>query len=204
MGPCLPGPGRTSDRALQDQAPTDNLGSLQREITTAVQHLREHGVVALPTDTLYGLALTMMVANWDQLDRVTQEIPKLALRLAHMFWPGPLTLIVPKAAWMPDVITGGRATVSPRMPDHPVPLGLATELGRPIAGASFGGLGQPELRTLEAVIAEVGHRVSYVVRGGPAPKGLSSTVVDVTTNKPRLLRSGALPYQQVLQAARGR
>ncbi len=202
MGHACQAHGRASGKTLQDQAPTTD--SLQGEIATAMQHLREHGVVALPAGILYGLALTVMVANWEQVARVTQEIPKLALRLAHVFWPAPLTLNVPKAVWMPGVFTGGRATVSLPMPDHPAPLGLAEELGRPIAGASASGLGQPEQRSLDAVIAEFGPRVNYLVRSGPAPKGVSSTVVDVTTNKPRLLRSGALPYQQVPQAARNR
>jgi L-threonylcarbamoyladenylate synthase len=222
--PCPPSTWAGEGRTLLDQAPTE---VFLRDMAAAVQHLREHGVVALPTDTRYGLAadvfdepalarlreikgnpeglaLTVMIANWEQMARVTQELPPMALRLARLFWPGPLTLIVPKAAWLPDVITGGRATVSLRMPGHRVPVGLATELGRPIAAASAIERGQAEVQSLEELAALVGPRVSYVVSSGPPPKGVSSTVVDVTTNTPLLLRHGDPPFQQVLQAANGR
>lgn len=192
-----------------------------------VDHLRRHGVVALPTDTLYALAadvfdekalekvfaikgrpadlaLPVLVANWDQVARVTQDVPKLARYLAELFWPGPLTLVVPKAAWVPDLITGGGATVALRMPDHPVPLGVAAELRRPITGTSANRSGQADLLTPDAVAAELGSQVDYIVRCGPAPRGVPSTVVDVSTGEPRLLRAGAIPLQQILRAAHSR
>jgi L-threonylcarbamoyladenylate synthase len=199
----------------------------RREVATAVDCLRRHGVVALPTDTLYGLAadvfddqalerlfaikgrpqdlaLPVLVAGWDQVERVTQEVPDLARRLASQFWPGPLTLVMPRAPWVSNLITGGRDTVALRMPNHPVPLGVARELGRPITGTSANRSGRPDLLTLEAVVVELGDQVDYIVRCGPAPLGAPSTVVDVTTGTPRLLRLGALPFQQVLQASTGR
>jgi L-threonylcarbamoyladenylate synthase len=219
-----PPPQLAGNRTLQEQAPPTNL---QQEITAAVRHLREHGVVVLPTDTLYGLAadvfdeealervfaikgrpanlaLPVLVADWDQVARVTQNLSKLARRLAEQFWPGPLTLVVPKAAWVPDLITGGGPTVALRMPDHPVPLGVAAELGRPITGTSANRSGQADLLTLDAVVAELGSQVDYIVRCGPAPCGVPSTVVDVTTGEPRLLRPGGVPLQQILRAAHGR
>ncbi len=180
--------------------PTDTLYDLTADVFDEPTLARLRAVKNLPED----LPLTVMVADWAQLDRVTHEFPKLARRLAELFWPGPLTLVVPKAAWVPDLITGGRANVALRMPDHPVPIGVAAELGRPIAGASNNVRGRPDLLTLDAVMAELGGRVDYVVRCGPVPPGAASTVVEVTTETPRLLRAGAPPFQQVLQAAKRR
>jgi L-threonylcarbamoyladenylate synthase len=91
--------------------------------------------------------------------------------------------------------------VALRMPDHPVPLGVAAELGRPITGTSANRSGQPDLLTLDAAVAELGSQVDYIVRCGPAPRGVPSTVVDVTTGEPRLLRPGGVPLQQILRAA---
>jgi L-threonylcarbamoyladenylate synthase len=81
---------------------------------------------------------------------------------------------------------------------------VAKQLGRPITGTSANRSGQPDLKTLEEVVVELGERVDYIVRCGPAPKGVASTVVDVSSGTPRLLRHGALPFQQVLQAANGK
>jgi len=200
-------------------------GIFQREIAVALEHLRRGGVVAIPTDTLYGLAadvfndaaleriytikgrpsdraIPVLVANWDQVERVTRDIPPAARQLAERFWPGQLTLVMRKAAWMTDLITGGRDSVAVRMPDHPVPLALATELSRPITGTSANLSGAPNLLSLDAVVAELGNKVDYIVRCGPAPQGIGSTIIDLTTCAPRLLRHGAVPFQQVLQTVR--
>ena len=179
------------------------------------------GVVVIPTDTLYGLAadvfsapalervfnikarppglaLPVLVSGWDQVEAVAQDFPKAARDLAKRFWPGPLTLVLPKALEIPDRVTGGRDTVAVRMPDHQVPLELARQLGRPITGTSANRSGEQDLITLEAVEAELGADVDYIIRSGPAPEGSPSTVVELTAGAPRLLRQGVVPFEDIL------
>jgi L-threonylcarbamoyladenylate synthase len=181
-------------------------------------------VVVFPTDTLYGLgadvfsvpalerifaikgrpaalALPVLVAGWDQLEMVAQPVPGAGLRLAHRFWPGPLTLVLPRSPQVPDPVTGGGPTVAVRMPDHRVALALARKLGRPIIGTSANPSGQADLMTLDAVESHLGQAVDYIIRAGPAPGGLASTVVDVTSGVPRLVRQGVIPFEEVLEAS---
>jgi L-threonylcarbamoyladenylate synthase len=195
--------------------------SCQEEIGQGVACLKAGGVVVFPTDTLYGvgadvfslpalrrvfalkgrplrLALPVLVSDWEQVGSVAQDIPELGFRLAQRFWPGPLTLVLPRSDRLPDLVTGGLDTVAVRMPDHPIPLALAREFGGPITGTSANPSGQADLLTLEAVVAQLGHGVDYVIRCGPAPAGIPSTVVDVTTGTPRLVREGALAFQSVV------
>ena len=178
-----------------------------------------------PTDTLYGLgadvfsiqaleqvfvikgrpprlALPVLVAGWDQLEMVVQPMGRLAGRLARRFWPGLLTLVMPRAYGVPALVTGGGATVAVRMPGHAVPLEIARKLGRPITGTSANRSGETDPATLDGVEAELGHLVDHIVRAGPAPGGRASTVVDVTGGAPRLLRQGALPFREVLAAVK--
>ena len=195
--------------------------SCQEEIGQGVACLKAGGVVVFPTDTLYGvgadvfslpalrrvfalkgrplrLALSVLVSDWEQVGSVAQDIPELGFRLAQRFWPGPLTLVLSRSDRLPDLVTGGLDTVAVRMPDHPIPLALAREFGGPITGTSANPSGQADLLTLEAVVAQLGHGVDYIIRCGPAPAGVPSTVVDVTTGTPRLVREGALAFQSVV------
>ncbi len=178
--------------------------------------------MVFPTDTLYGLgadafsipaleriftikrrpaeiSLPLLVSCWDQLETVAGQIPEAAHRLAGRFWPGPLTLVLPKAEQLPDRVTGGKDTVAVRMPDHPVALEIIRRLGRPITGTSANRSGQQDLLDYNAVRAELGNDVDYIVQTGPQPKGTPSTVVDLTTEFPTLLRQGALPLDEILR-----
>ncbi len=128
---------------------------------------------------------------------VARDIPEVGRRLARRFWPGPLTLVFPRLPQLPDLVTGGRDTVAVRMPDHWVPLALADKLGGPITGTSANLSGGADLLTLEAMESQLGHLVDCILGCAPAPAGVASTVVDVTTGVPRLLRQGALPFARV-------
>ena len=198
-------------------------GSSQPQIDEAGRLLRAGGVVVFPTDTLYGLgadafsvsalervcsikgrpaglALPLLVGCWDQVKLVARHIPETGSRLASTYWPGPLTLILPKVAHLPDLITGGGDTVAVRMPDHEVPLALVQQVNGPITGTSANRSGEPDLLTVQEVETQLGGLVDYIIPSPIIPNGIPSTVVDVTSHKPRLVRQGALPFQEVLAA----
>lgn len=193
----------------------------QKEVENAAGFLEAGGVVVCPTDTLYGLAsdiysvtalqrvfaikgrppglaLPVLICDWYQVSQVARQVPETACRLAARFWPGPLTLVLPKQDQVPDLVTGAKDTVAVRLPDHPVPLALIRLLGSPITGTSANRSGEPDLLSLEAVEANMGGCVDYIMRSGPTPKGASSTVVDVTSAEPKLIRQGAVGFQEIL------
>lgn len=193
------------------------------DLAQAIRHLKDGGVVAIPTDTLYGLAadvfnpaaldrvfaakgrseslaLPVLVNGWAQVRLLAQDLLPQAEVLASKFWPGALTLVVRKANGLPDRLTAGGPTVAVRMPDHPVPIQLIDGLGGPITGTSANVSGGPDPSTLEKLTAQMDGRVDYVVNTGPAPKGIASTVVDITGEQPRLLREGSIPFSLVLEA----
>ena len=193
-----------------------------KDLEQAVHHLRNGGVVAIPTDTLYALAadvfntaaldrifaikgrsddlaLPVLVSGWDQLEMVAENTPPKTRALAARFWPGALTLVLQKANGLPDRLTAGRPTVAVRMPGHPVPIELINRLGSPITGTSANISGGADLLTLDELSSQLGERVDLIVEKGPTPKGTASTIVDITSGKPRLLREGAISFQQVLE-----
>ncbi|MCH7737405.1 MAG: threonylcarbamoyl-AMP synthase [Chloroflexi bacterium] len=193
------------------------------DLERAVGVLKNGGVVAIPTDTLFGLAadvfnpaaldrifavkgrpedlaLPVLVSGWQQVEKVAENIPSEAAILADRFWPGALTLVVRKAPVLPDRLTAGGPTVAVRMPDHPAPIQLIDGLGGPITGTSANLSGGADLLTLAELTAEIGAEVDYIVTDGPEPKGTASTVVDITSGQPKLLREGAISFQLVLQA----
>ena len=193
-----------------------------KDLEQSVQHLRNGGVVAIPTDTLYALAadvfntaaldrifaikgrsddlaLPVLVSGWGQLEMVAENTPPKSRALAERFWPGALTLVVQKANGMPDRLTAGRPTVAVRMPGHPVPIELINRLGSPITGTSANISGGADLLTLDELSSQLGEPVDLIVEKGPTPKGTASTIVDITSGKPRLLREGAISFQQVLE-----
>ncbi len=189
----------------------------------ALTFLLEGGVVALPTDTLFGLAadvtneralerifdikgrpaemaLPVLVANWHQVREVARVESAAARKLASRFWPGSLTLVLPRQPNLSTLVTGGRESVAVRMPDHWVPLWLSSQLGRPITGTSANRSGQPDLKTSKEVSDVLGEAVDTVIAADPAPLGLQSTIVDLTGPVPVLLRDGAIPFTQVSEA----
>ena len=192
------------------------------DLERAVAVLKNGGVVAIPTDTLYGLAadvfntaaldrvfavkgrpddlaLPVLVSGWEQVKRVAKNFPPQAQNLAEQFWPGALTLVFEKISGLPDRLTAGGPTVAVRMPGHPVPIQLIDGLGGPITGTSANISGDADIPSLAELTAQIGGRVDYIVKSGPVPEGKASTVIDITSGHPKLLREGAIPFDRVLQ-----
>ena len=198
--------------------------NFQTEINRAAETLAQGGVIAIPTDTLYGLAadalnphaldrvyaakgrpadmpLPVLVSGWEQALRVVEVSPEselLARRLAETYWPGSLTMVLPAVPDLPERLTGGRDTVAVRMPDHPVPLALADALGRPITGTSANRSGEPDIIDPDELRRVLASRVDGIIVSGPKPVGGASTIVAVSADGISLLREGVLPYRRVL------
>jgi len=187
----------------------------------AVETLRADGLVAFPTDTVYGLgalvfspeavlrifaakgrpsekAIPVLLASAEQLDRVAAEPPPMALRLAERFWPGPLTLVMRRQPDLPEVISE-TGTVGVRVPAHPVALSLLAAAG-PMAVTSANRSGSVSPRTAAGVLAELEGRVELILDGGETPGGVPSTVVDCMGEAPIILREGPLRLEQLLAA----
>jgi L-threonylcarbamoyladenylate synthase len=186
----------------------------------AADVLREGGVVALPTDTVYGIAVALDTSGGVErlfaakrrppdkgimllLDRLEQagEIGAMtaaATALAGACWPGGLTVVVPQRAErpLPAVLTGGTPTIGLRVPDHPAPRALARAVG-PLPTTSANVSGLPEASTADEIRAQLGDAVDLILDGGPAHGGPASTVVDCTVDPVRLLRVGAVSPQRV-------
>lgn len=182
-------------------------------IERAVGLLRAGGVVAFPTDTVYGLgahgfmasaieklyvlkrrerdkAIALLIASLDDLRAVSAKVPEVAWRLAEQFWPGPLTLVLPKAAAVLDVLTAGGETVAVRMPAHEMALQLMQSLDAPLAATSANLSGEPEAVTARQVGAVFGDQLQVILDGGRCPGGVASTVVDVTVSPVLIRRRG--------------
>ena len=186
----------------------------------AVEVLRAGGIVALPTDTVYGIAVALdtpggiealfaakrrppdkgimlLLADAAQAPGIGQW-PPTAAALATAFWPGGLTLIVPQRAdvALPAALTGGAPTIGLRVPDHDAPRALAAAVG-PIPTTSANVSGVAEAADAAEIVAQLGEAVALVLDGGPAHGGPASTIVDCTLDPPRVLRLGAIPVEEI-------
>lgn len=194
-------------------------------IVEAAQAILSGQLVAFPTETVYGLGanawdrqavrrifiakgrpaqdpLIVHLASAEFLPQVAQAIPPLAERLIARFWPGPLTLVLPKQARILDEITAGLPTVAVRMPAHPVALGLLRASGVPIVAPSANRFGHVSPTTAQHVLEDLGGMIEGILDGGPTTVGVESTVLDLTCSPPRLLRPGGIP-REALQAVIG-
>ena len=194
--------------------------ALQRQIETAVDVLAVGGVVAIPTDTLYGLAacafdesaalkvfelkgrpdgmaLPLLLSDAEDARRCAEEVPPEAWTLAGRFWPGALTLVLRKGAEVPYAVTAGLDTVALRVPDHPVPRAISKALGAPITGTSANLSGRPGLTSAAAVRAEFGDAIDFVLDWGDAPGGVASTILDLCGDEMRVLREGAVSQEDI-------
>ena len=186
----------------------------------AVQVLRSGGVVAFPTDTLYGLGadvfctpaiervfaikerpagmpMPVLIASPNDLSKVALEVPDLAWELANRFWPGALTIILNRSRDIPDLVSGGRDTLGVRMPNHPVALAMIQGFGGPVTGTSANISGGDNPSSWQEVERALGNRVDHVVEEGPAPSGSASTVLDLTTELPSLVRAGDVDLSRI-------
>jgi L-threonylcarbamoyladenylate synthase len=193
---------------------------VRHQAERGISILRRGGLVAFPTDTVYGLGacaslapavervytvkqrprsmeLPLLLAHTAQLNEVACSVPEIAWRLAKNFLPGALTLVLYKSDFVPEVVTCGATTVAVRVPAHPVPVALIEGVGVPIVGTSANLSGQPSLLTADEVSARLGDRVDLVIDGGRCPGGRESTVVDVTGETPVVLREGAISVAEL-------
>ncbi len=190
---------------------------------TAIERLRAGGIVALPTDTVYGIAadrsfpdaierlfaanrrppekaVALLLADAAQADGLGIVGPAARV-LGSRFWPGGLTLVLPRRpeAQLPAVLAAGAPTVGVRVPDHPVPRALAAVLG-PLPTTSANLSGRPDARDAAEIAATLGDAIALVIDDGPIHGGPGSTVVDCTTERPRVLRAGAIPPARIAAA----
>lgn len=196
-------------------AVTELLPATPENIRRAAEMLRAGGLVAFPTETVYGLGANALDENAvagiftakgrpaadplivhlhrvAQLAGVTGAVPPIALRLAEVFWPGPLTLILPKSPAIPALVTSGLETVAVRIPDHPLALALLEAADLPVAAPSANRFGRTSPTTAQHVWHDLHGRIDLILDGGPTPIGVESTVLDVTVSPPRILRPGGI------------
>jgi L-threonylcarbamoyladenylate synthase len=189
-------------------------------IMRAAAILRGGGLVAFPTETVYGLGavatdaravarifeakerphfdpLIIHLGSADWLERCVASVPPEAGRLAERFWPGPLTLVLPKRKEIPDIVTSGLPTVAVRMPAHPVARALIAAAGLPVAAPSANRFGHLSPTTARAVEEELGERVDLILDGGPTQLGIESTIVALGETGPRLLRPGPVTLEEL-------
>ena len=193
---------------------------IQQQVDRGISILKRGGIVAFPTDTVYGLgacanlpqavervyqvkerprnmALPLLLARILQISEVAEPVPPIAWLLAHNFLPGALTLVLHKSNSVPDIITGGGITVAVRIPAHPIPVALADGVGMPIVGTSANLSGKPSVLTADKVYSQFGDKVDLVIDGGRCPGGRESTIVDVTGETPVVLREGAISREEL-------
>jgi L-threonylcarbamoyladenylate synthase len=197
--------------------PATDPATLQQAVAT----LRNGGLVAYPTDTVYGLAalptddaaidrlfaakgrdvekaVPLLIASPADLALVAGDVPEAVRLLMHAFWPGALTIVLPRAAGFRSKALDG--TVAVRVPDHPVPRELVRLLGAPITGTSANVSGGPDPLAADDVRAQLGEAVDLIIDGGPCPGGRPSTVVDCTVDPPRVVRQGPVSREELVRA----
>jgi tRNA threonylcarbamoyl adenosine modification protein (Sua5/YciO/YrdC/YwlC family) len=188
----------------------------QDRLDIAADELRSGGIVSLPTETFYGLSvdafdveachrvndlkrkprgspMLLLLSGPEQLASVAGPLPDSFGAITEMFWPGPLSLVVPAGPDLPSEVTGGLGTVGVRVPGLALPRRFAAALGRPVTGVSANLMGRPPCRTASEVAQVFPEGVAMILDGGPSTGGAPSTVVDLTGPHPRVVREGAIP-----------
>lgn len=183
------------------------------DIDKAASYLQQGEVVAIPTETVYGLAANAfdaqavtqifkvknrpffdpLIVHTHTIENIkawVEEIPPLAIKLAENFWPGPLTLVLKKKEAIPDIVTAGNPTVAVRIPNHTVTLSLLAKLSFPVAAPSANPFGYVSPTTAQHVSDQLGDKIPYILEGGASQVGIESTIISFTTSKPTVLRLG--------------
>jgi L-threonylcarbamoyladenylate synthase len=189
-------------------------------VDQAAEILRKGGIVAFPTETVYGLGantfnpiavarifevkkrpyfdpLIVHVASQGGLDKLVSEIPPDAKKVIEQFWPGPLTIVLLKKEEVPEIVTSGLPTVAVRMPRHPMALSLIALSGSPIVGPSANPFGYLSPTTAEHVRNQLGNQIDFILDGGPCEVGVESTIISFKEKRPRLLRPGGVPLEEI-------
>ena len=192
----------------------------QANVSRAAQIIRNGGIVAFPTETVYGLGanaldesavarvfdvkerprfdpLIVHISDQSWIPRLVTEWPETAEKLARIFWPGPLTLVLPKSSLIPDLVTSGCPTVAIRIPDHPIAIELLREAERPIAAPSANPFGRISPTTAAHVEEQLGGRIDMILDGGPCQVGVESTVLQLTAEGAALLRPGGISVEDI-------
>lgn len=198
---------------------------ITENITAAAEIIRAGGLVAVPTETVYGLAgngldetavrqiyevkgrpevkaLSLMVPDSSAMERCCEDVPKAAYALARKFWPGPLTIVLKSKPVIPEITRAGGATVGLRCPDHPMTLELLRCCGLPLAAPSANPSGQPSPKTAAQVAEYFDGKIEGIMDGGPCGIGTESTIIDLSKTPYAILRAGALPEETVFAALR--
>ena len=197
---------------------------MNQNVVISVEHaasiLRAGGLVALPTETVYGLAanaldpvavakifaakerpffdpLIVHLAELSWLPKVASEFPPIAQKLAKRFWPGPLTLVLPKTDAVPDLVTSGLPNVAVRIPDHELTRKVLRLADVPVAAPSANPFGRLSPTTAEHVRRQLGDRVDAILDGGPCRVGVESTILKIDGNRATLLRLGGAPIEEI-------
>jgi L-threonylcarbamoyladenylate synthase len=190
------------------------------DITLVADNLSKEEVAAIPTETVYGLAgniysdkairsifrvkqrplfnpLIVHLPNAAGIDEVAKDVPAMAKALADAFWPGPLTLLLPKKDNVPDLITAGKSTVAVRVPNHPLTLALLQQLSFPLAAPSANPFGSISPTTAEHVANYFENEFPYILDGGPCTSGIESTIIGFNENGAIIYRYGSLPIEAI-------
>ncbi len=193
--------------------------NLQEQISSGISVLKSGGLVAFPTDTVYGLgassgipraveqiykvkqrsrslALPLLLAEPSQIGEVASYVSPVAWLLVRKFLPGALTIVLPSSKSVSRIVTGGGDTVAVRIPAHPIAIALIQGVGMPIVGTSANLSGWPSALTADEVRSQFGDKIALVIDGGRCP-GRESTIVDVTGEVPRVLREGAISREEL-------
>jgi L-threonylcarbamoyladenylate synthase len=193
---------------------------ISTDVARAAEILRAGGLVAFGTETVYGLGansldehavarifeaknrphfdpLIVHIADLRWLDRLAEKLTPAAKTLADAFWPGPLTMVLPKKGIVPDLVTSGLPSVAIRMPSHPLALELLKQVDLPIAAPSANPFGQISPTTAQHVQDNLGDRIDLILDGGPCDVGVESTVILMTEDRPRILRHGGITQEQL-------
>lgn len=208
---------RVDAQELQDK---EQAGDARKALQLAGEIIRQGGLVAFPTETVYGLGgdalnpesskkiyaakgrpsdnpLIIHIADMEHLERITKDIPQSAYQLADAFWPGPLTMILPKSEEVPYQTTGGLDTVAVRMPSHPAAMEFIKAAGGYVAAPSANLSGKPSPTTAKYVMQDMDGRIDMIIDGDGVDIGLESTIVDLTGDKPMILRPGFITQEML-------
>jgi len=196
------------------------MAEIGTDIVKAKEILDSGGLVAIPTETVYGLAgnalneetvasifetknrpsfdpLIVHAEGLDQVERFTKDCPDLAKKLMKRFWPGPVTILLEKKEVIPQLTTSGLVSVAVRVPNHPLTLSLLKTLDYPLAAPSANPFGYVSPTTAQHVEQQLGKKVAYILDGGPASVGIESTIISFIETPPRVLRLGGLSVEDI-------
>lgn len=192
----------------------------KKNIKEAAGHLKDGGVVAFPTETVYGLGadalnpiavtkifeikkrpffdpLIVHIADISAIEELTEPFPESVTTLAERFWPGPLTIVLKKSKLIPDIVTAGLDTVALRIPAHPAAQELIKQAGTPIAAPSANPFGFISPTEASHVFEQFGEQVKFILDGGPSRVGIESTIIKIDGDRTQLLRPGGIPIEEI-------